>query len=515
VPADGFGQASSPRPVSRRGSSYDAGDTDPRAEYRGPLGRGDEAAAHRPPQPSGDRHQPQASDDEYLDGRVLPPHTYPPPSAEDDWRYGRREYDPRDFGPSGWRGRGDGQLRRDGERGDYRGGPRPRGGYRPHPGDDFGPTMASWPFPGRGSGYSPDSAGGYVRGPGGEYQAAAEAGQWQAGGAQWQEGRAQWQDGRTQWQDGRAQWSGDGPAQWSGDGPAPRFAYDMPSFGPGSYSGPDYVPAPDGRYAPRPEQSRPNQSRPESSRPELPQPEPARPELPQPEPARPELALPEPARPELPQPEPARPELALPDAPQSAAPRPGPDQLAGFGDDQSRLTDSESGSPDPSRPRTDDVPSSVAAPDRTTTGPGLAAEGRGELVPDQSAIAGKSANQEADRDDDAVTAPLPVMLPGATSVPRPEPVEAPRGFFEPAQPNSSPTRPVSVTGSVEPPPVDYAAPVTPRPMPPKAAAKLDQIKDLYLTAEAIGEDALDRHFDQVSQRQHDLIKQFFQRSQSD
>jgi hypothetical protein len=42
-----------------------------------------------------------------------------------------------------------------------------------------------------------------------------------------------------------------------------------------------------------------------------------------------------------------------------------------------------------------------------------------------------------------------------------------------------------------------------------ARAKLDQIKELYLTAEAIGEDALVRHFDQVSQRQRDLIREYF------
>jgi hypothetical protein len=51
-------------------------------------------------------------------------------------------------------------------------------------------------------------------------------------------------------------------------------------------------------------------------------------------------------------------------------------------------------------------------------------------------------------------------------------------------------------------------------MPPQAEAKLDQIKDLYLTAEAIGEDALDKHFDQVSQRQRELIREFFLRSES-
>ena len=42
-----------------------------------------------------------------------------------------------------------------------------------------------------------------------------------------------------------------------------------------------------------------------------------------------------------------------------------------------------------------------------------------------------------------------------------------------------------------------------------AHAKLEQLKDLYLTAEAIGEDALVRHFDEVSQRQRDLIRDYF------
>jgi hypothetical protein len=152
--------------------------------------------------------------------------------------------------------------------------------------------------------------------------------------------------------------------------------------------------------------------------------------------------------------------------------------------------------------------------DRPKAGLGRPADGRAEGVPGQKDAAGDAANPGAGRDDDTVTAPLPVILPGATAVPRPDPSEAPRGFFEPARSSSSSARPVSVTGSVEPPPVDYAPPVAPRPISPEATAKLDQIKDLYLTAEAIGEDALDKHFDQVSQRQHELIKEFFERSDS-
>jgi len=41
---------------------------------------------------------------------------------------------------------------------------------------------------------------------------------------------------------------------------------------------------------------------------------------------------------------------------------------------------------------------------------------------------------------------------------------------------------------------------------------MDQIKDLYLTAEAIGEDALDQHFQLVSERQRQLITEYFDKN---
>jgi hypothetical protein len=131
-------------------------------------------------------------------------------------------------------------------------------------------------------------------------------------------------------------------------------------------------------------------------------------------------------------------------------------------------------------------------------------------------------------EDSEPTSPLPVILPGAASIPRPAEVEEPRGFFEPART----PRPTSITGSVEPPsapPVSSPArddaalaagpqetgPAASWGIPEEASAKLEQIKDLYLTAEAIGEDALDKHFDQVSQRQRELIRDFFDRSRPD
>ena len=137
-------------------------------------------------------------------------------------------------------------------------------------------------------------------------------------------------------------------------------------------------------------------------------------------------------------------------------------------------------------------------------------------------------------------------LLGGTSVPRPHPVDRPRGPFEPARPTQM-SRSSSVTGSVEPPPAelpasrstgqgtsgpsnsayapaagasrsgsapppDELADSGPHATPDAAAARLDQIKDLYLTAEAIGEDGLGKHFDQVSQRQRELINEYFEQS---
>ena len=44
------------------------------------------------------------------------------------------------------------------------------------------------------------------------------------------------------------------------------------------------------------------------------------------------------------------------------------------------------------------------------------------------------------------------------------------------------------------------------------ARKLEQIKDLYLTAEAIGEANVDKHFDQLLSQQRDLISEYFRQS---
>jgi hypothetical protein len=44
------------------------------------------------------------------------------------------------------------------------------------------------------------------------------------------------------------------------------------------------------------------------------------------------------------------------------------------------------------------------------------------------------------------------------------------------------------------------------------ARKLEQIKDLYLTAEAIGAANVDKHFDQLLAQQRELISEYFKQS---
>ncbi len=127
-------------------------------------------------------------------------------------------------------------------------------------------------------------------------------------------------------------------------------------------------------------------------------------------------------------------------------------------------------------------------------------------VPSSGTADRRAGEAAADRvgEDETDTIPMPVMLHGATDVGSPGAAEAlPRSPFEPAQPSQH-------SGHSEPEPAVEPSPAGPaESLPPAAAAKLDEIKDLLLTAEAIGEHNLDQHFEQVSQRQRELIREFF------
>jgi hypothetical protein len=90
--------------------------------------------------------------------------------------------------------------------------------------------------------------------------------------------------------------------------------------------------------------------------------------------------------------------------------------------------------------------------------------------------------------------------------------EETRGPFEPWQ-SSTDTSPGLGAGSTgteptgtapgQPPPEDTAQ---------ARARKLEQLKDLYLTAEAIGEENVGKHFDQLLAQQRELISDYFGQS---
>jgi hypothetical protein len=92
-----------------------------------------------------------------------------------------------------------------------------------------------------------------------------------------------------------------------------------------------------------------------------------------------------------------------------------------------------------------------------------------------------------------------------------------RGPFEPLLPSAgTPGTPGAADGSAgseqaQGPPEE--GPDERREAPEQARArKLEQLKDLYLTAEAIGEHNVDKHFDQLLAQQRELISEYFRQS---
>jgi hypothetical protein len=113
-------------------------------------------------------------------------------------------------------------------------------------------------------------------------------------------------------------------------------------------------------------------------------------------------------------------------------------------------------------------------------------------------LTGPDAPDDEDRSaDDDDTAPIPVILAGAPGPP-PSPPE-PFSVWEPTKPRDrrpdEPYRPEHA----EPPGAD-------------TQEKIEEIKDLYETAEAIGEEALVRNFEQLKTRQRWLIREFFEKA---
>jgi hypothetical protein len=110
--------------------------------------------------------------------------------------------------------------------------------------------------------------------------------------------------------------------------------------------------------------------------------------------------------------------------------------------------------------------------------------------------------------DPRLSKPVPAPEPFSVWEPRrSKPVPAPESFsvWEPApKPSLEPGR----DGASD----EVYQPAHAEPPPAATQEKIEQIKDLYLTAEAIGDDALGKHFDQLRQRQRSLIREFFEKA---
>jgi hypothetical protein len=213
------------------------------------------------------------------------------------------------------------------------------------------------------------------------------------------------------------------------------------------------------------------------------------------------------------------------------------------------------------RPGADDVAHGRSAAAGTATAQYPASsqpEGRAGGAVVRPTPAGGAAKRD---EDDEPTEPLPVILPRGTGVPRPVVEEArPRGPFEPATPQRPPAgahaagavaaSPAAVSDAVArdeavrqdatsgdavgrdaasggavggesgqvvklSPSGSHLPPLPAEPLrnePPPVNPRLESLKDLYFTAAAIGEEALDKHFDAVSRRQRELIQEYFDKS---
>ena len=92
--------------------------------------------------------------------------------------------------------------------------------------------------------------------------------------------------------------------------------------------------------------------------------------------------------------------------------------------------------------------------------------------------------------------------------------EQARGPFEPLLPSGTPTGALGQQPSAEPDQGSPGGAGNDRQEAPEQARarKLEQLRDLYLTAEAIGEQNVDKHFDQLLAQQRELISDYFGQS---
>jgi hypothetical protein len=91
--------------------------------------------------------------------------------------------------------------------------------------------------------------------------------------------------------------------------------------------------------------------------------------------------------------------------------------------------------------------------------------------------------------------------------------EETRGPFEPLLPSGGTSSAAEPAGTEQAQgPLDVVRTGSPEAPERARARKLEQLKDLYLTAEAIGEQNVDKHFDQLLAQQRELISDYFRQS---
>jgi hypothetical protein len=125
--------------------------------------------------------------------------------------------------------------------------------------------------------------------------------------------------------------------------------------------------------------------------------------------------------------------------------------------------------------------------------PELAAEARDRDERDAAYWYDLSGEQAAPAAEET-RGPFEPLVPSSGQVP---PAAAPRAAAEPAAAEPEAAGPEAGHGGA---PDDTAE---------SRARKLEQIKDFYLTAEAIGEQNVDKHFDQLLAQQRELISEYF------
>jgi hypothetical protein len=167
--------------------------------------------------------------------------------------------------------------------------------------------------------------------------------------------------------------------------------------------------------------------------------------------------------------------------------------------------------------RAEDVPTPTAGPARPPRH-GRPEESQGR--PGDESAAGVYVYRENDERASRPADDAAYWYDDLAAAPAPAPETGTRGPFEPLISSSDPpgtVRSAALPAASKPdgeqpaggPGDDHAGAEDPGPAHDR---KLEQIKDLYLTAEAIGEENVDKHFDQLMAQQRELISEFFRQS---